>query len=384
MANTRDTIGDQATVDGLVNHTLTSLEEDGVAIIGNRALYNNTALTSLSLPNATSLGSYALAGCTGLTSLTFPKVDTIDTYAFRNDTNLTDVSLTGSETKTISANAFNGCTKLAHLVIGSSAMSTLSSTSAFTGTPITRKEGAIYVPTALIDTYKSNTNWSNYFIADMANYPLSDFSTVSDSWSTIIANANYATDYSVGDVKLVDFGTFGQHYFELVAIDEDTKASGGTARMTWLNKNFLTTHVMNTTATTTGGYDASNMKSWITSDVLPQLQSEIRNALVPVTKISGTYENSAVVVNGQSTTESLWIPSVYEMFGTTTYENTGARYSKFDSDSKRIKYNSSGSANGWWLRSVGSAGNFRCVNNHGGAYYHVANYAYGVVLGFCI
>ena len=141
---------------------------------------------------------------------------------------------------------------------------------------------------------------------------------------------------------------------------------------------------MNTTATTTGGYNASNMKSWITSDVLPQLQSEIRNAIVPVTKISGTYENSAVVVNGQSTTESLWIPSEYEMFGTTTYENTGARYSKFDSSAKRIKYNSSGSAYYWWLRSAYSTSSFRCVNDNGSALNINANYADGVVLGFCI
>ena len=206
------------------------------------------------------------------------------------------------------------------------------------------------------------------------------------SWSTIISNANYATDYSVGDVKLVDLGTFGQHYFELVALDEDTKADGtGKARMTWLNKNFLTTHVMNSTATTTGGYDATEMKSWITSDVLPQLQSEIRNAIVPVTKISGTYENSAVVVNGQSTTESLWIPSEYEIFGTTTYENTGAQYSKFDTAAKRIKYNpATGSAYYWWLRSAYSGTNFRYVSNSGNAISNDANIANGVVLGFCI
>lgn len=167
-------------------------------------------------------------------------------------------------------------------------------------------------------------------------------------------------------------------------MDEDTKASGGKARMTWMNKYFLTTHVMNTGNTTTGGYDASNMKSWLTSDVLPQLQSEIRNAIVPVTKVSGTYENSAVV-NGQSTTESLWIPSEYEIFGTTTYENTGAQYSKFDTAAKRIKYNpATGSAHFWWLRSAGSWSSFRCVNGSGGANRDSANNANGVVLGFCI
>ena len=168
-------------------------------------------------------------------------------------------------------------------------------------------------------------------------------------------------------------------------MDEDTKASGGKARMTWLNKNLLTTHVMNSNGTTTGGYDASDMKSWLTSDVLPQLQSEIRNAIVPVTKISGTYENSAVVVNGQSTTESLWIPSEYEIFGTTTYENTGAQYSKFDTAAKRIKYDpATGSAYIWWLRSASSGTRFHCVDYNGGTASYSASSTYGVVLGFCI
>ena len=353
----------------------------------NRAVtiqYLSRNITEYESDSNTTFAAYGLGYATKLTSATAPATS-VAGYAFANDTALEVVDLSAtSGSVTIANSAFNGCTNLQHVIIRSSTMATLSSTGAFTGTPIALGEGAIYVPTSLVATYKANTNWSNYYIADIADYPLSDFSTVSDSWSTIIANANYATDYSVGDAKLVDFGTFGQHYFELVAMDEDTKASGGTARMTWLNKNFLTTHVMNTTATTTGGYDASNMKSWITSDVLPQLQSEIRNALVPVTKISGTYENSAVVVNGQSTTESLWIASEYEMFGTTTYENTGARYSKFDSDSKRIKYNSSGSANYWWLRSAGSAGSFRYVYSSGSAYDVSAYSTIGVVLGFCI
>lgn len=333
----------------------------------------------------TTFVAYGLGYATKLTSATAPATS-VEGYAFANDTNLEVVDLSAtSGAVTIANNAFNGCTNLQHVIIRSSTMATLSSTGAFTGTPIELGEGAVYVPTSLVATYKANTNWSNYYIADIADYPLSDLSTVTDSWSTIISNANYATDYSVGDVKLVDFGTFGQHYFELVALDEDTKASGGKARMTWLNKNFLTMHVMNTTSTTTGGYDATEMKSWITSDVLPQLQSEIRNAIVPVTKISSTYENKAVVVNGQSTTESLWIPSEYEMFGTTTYENTGARYSKFNSNASRIKYNSSGSASDWWLRSAVSTGNFRCVYSNGSAVSGSgASSTAGVVLGFCI
>ena len=333
----------------------------------------------------TTFAEYGLGYATKLTSAKAPAT-LVDGYAFANDTNLEVVDLSAtSGTVTIANNAFGGCTNLQHVIIRSSTMATLSSTGAFTGTPIALGEGAVYVPTSLVATYKANTNWSNYYIADIADYPLSDFSTVTDSWSTIIANNNYATAYTVGDTKLVDLGTFGKHYFELVAMDEDTKVSGGKARMTWLNKNLLTTHVMNSNGTTTGGYDASDMKSWLTSDVLPQLQSEIRNAIVPVTKISGTYKNNAVVVNGQSTTESLWIPSEYEIFGTTTYENTGAQYSKFDTAAKRIKYNlATGSAGVWWLRSAYSGTLFRYVDYNGSAVYYNASYTNGVVLGFCI
>ena len=333
----------------------------------------------------TTFAEYGLAYATKLTSAKAP-VTSVAKSAFVNDTNLEVVDLSAtSGTVTIAENAFAGCKSLQHLIIRSSTMAMLSSTTAFAGTKIALGYGAIYVPTSLVATYKTNTNWSNYFIADINDYPLTDLSTISDSWSTIIANNNYATDYSVGDTKLVDFGTFGQHYFELVAMDEDIKADGnGKARMTWLSKDLLTIHNMNPTDDTTGGYDASNMKSWINDEVLPQMQSEIRNALVPVTKISSTYENKAVIVNGQSTIESLWIPSNYEMFGVMTYENTGATYSYFDSTAKRVRHNSHGSADYWWLRSVANTVYFRYMNASGNADGGYASNTYGVVLGFCI
>lgn len=386
MANTRDTIGDQATVDGLVNHTLTSLEEDGISAVGNYALYNNTALTSVNFPNATSLGEYAMAGCTGLTSLAFPKVNTIGSYTFSNDTNLTDVSLTGSGTKTIYGYAFNGCTKLKHLVIGSSSMSTLISTNAFVGTPISRKEGAIYVPTALINTYKSNTNWSNYFITDMANYPLSDFSTISDSWATIIANSNYDTDYSIGDTKTIDLGAQGTHLMVLVAKNTDNKADGtGKARMTWVSNTILTTrHLMNSTATTTGGWADCSMRSYLTDTIKPLIPETIRNAIVPVTKVSSTYESSAIVPNGQTTTDDVWIPSAQEIFGGSLYETDGVTYTTyFNSATARTKY-LNGSTSLWWLRSASSTTKFRDVASNGNVTNDNASGTSGVVLGFCI
>lgn len=50
--------------------------------------------------------------------------------------------------------------------------------------------------------------------------------TISDSWETILANTNYATDYSIGDTKMLDLGTEGKHLMEIVAFDTDDRADG--------------------------------------------------------------------------------------------------------------------------------------------------------------
>ena len=110
MANTRDLIGDQATVDGLVNHTLTSLEEDGITALGDRALNGNTALTSVNFPNATSLGGYSLAGCTALETALVPHVTTSGTYAFQNCTSLESISM--PLLATVPNYMFSGCSSL--------------------------------------------------------------------------------------------------------------------------------------------------------------------------------------------------------------------------------------------------------------------------------
>lgn len=347
--------------------------------------YLTREITNYESPNNTTIGKYGLAYAPNLISVKAPFVN-IDDYAFSNDSslNVVDLSSNTSENIYLPELRFRGSSNLTHLIIRNGIKITGAS-NALSGSKIAIGEGSVYVPTNLIVEYKADSIWGRFNIADINDYPLTDFSTITDSWNTIINNSNYAIDYSIGDTKIVDIGSFGKHYFELVAMNEDNKADGnGKARMTWISKNLLTTHKMNSTNTTSGGYDASEMKLWITDDVLPELQSDIRNAIVPVTKISSTYE-SAVVKNGQTTTESLWIPSIYEMSGTTTYENTGAKYTdNFTDNTSRVKYDlTSCSATYWWTRSSDSSSRFRYISTNG-SNSGIASNVYGVVLGFCI
>lgn len=421
MANTRDTIGDQATVDGLVNHTLTELEEDGVTTLGNYALYNNTALTAVKFPNLTNTGQNAFYGCTGIQHITaqfFPNLATIANNAFYNCTGLVDaifpavtsvqsgafygcsnlekIDFTGTSPVAITSGAFSNCAKLDALFLRSTTMSTLSASGVLAGTKIALGEGAVYVPTALVDTYKANNYWKDYFIADINDYPVTDFSTIQDSWTEIFANeanGTYSTKYKIGDTKQLDLGTEGKHFMEIVAFDTDDKPnSGGKAKITWISKTLLnTTKAMNSsqktvdgeTAYTAGGWENSDMRAYLKNTIKPLIPEVVRNNIVEVTKVQSIYTGGALVKDGQTTTDDVWIPGAREIFNNSNYETTGAVYSsKFTSNANRIKYRS-GSANYWWLRSAGGAGYFRCVGGGGGGDNGYAGGSSGVALGFC-
>lgn len=195
--------------------SITSVNLTQVTSIGANAFYYNFALTTVNLPQVTSIGSSAFASCTKLatvncpkvtiladtafsscsvlTSADFPQVTSIGASAFHNCYKLTTVNFPqvtsiGSkvfngcsalktadflQAKSINANAFNGCFKLTTLVLRSEAVATLASTNAFTnchhllGTtnstfnPDGLHDGYVYVPSALVESYKSATNWSS-------------------------------------------------------------------------------------------------------------------------------------------------------------------------------------------------------------------------------
>lgn len=206
--------------------------------------------------------------------------------------------------------------------------------------------------------------------------------TIEDSWETILSNPNYATDYSIGDTKMLSInGT--NHLMQIVAFDSDAKTSGGTAKITWLEKDLFTTHRMNATDTNEDGWPATEMRSWLRETVLPTIPSEVRSHIVEVNKTYYDYNGGSGVTNTQA--DTIWLPSAKEMFGGTSYESSGVDYTTlFNSASARIK-KLNGTTNYYWLRSAysGDSSYFRNVSSIGSVNYYSASYAYGVCVGFC-
>lgn len=192
--------GDTAMEDGLVARTLTEYTNDRVTTIGGHAFYSNTALTSVSFPNVTTIeGINNFQGCTALTSIDFPKLELASGgNTFRQCTSLTEVvlpSLLGfvpsfrgcealrqvdvtigrrypASAPRISNTTFDGATMLNRIIIRTDEVVVLDNIGAFTGTPFASggTGGTVYVPSALISSYQTATNWSTLYAAGTCNF----------------------------------------------------------------------------------------------------------------------------------------------------------------------------------------------------------------------
>ena len=310
----------------------------------------------------------------------------IEANAFQGATKLEVVDLTSEAAVSIAANAFNGCSAMKHLIVRSLTRSSLAATSALTGSPITFGEGGIYVPSSLLDSYKGGTNWSNYEknIYPLDEYPRANFDSISASWSTILTNPDYATAYAVKDTKTLELTDGTKIKMDLAALDTDVKSdNSGNAKMTWICYGIPYMHRMNATSTTEGGWVSSEMRSWLISDILSKIPTEIKSHIVSVKK---SYRSKSPNDETLWSDDEIWIPSYREVgFTNANYiESDGVIYSSlFPNQASRVKYNASGSTGVWWLRSADSTTYFEQVSASGGVGSYGAKNIQGVVFGFC-
>ena len=172
--------------------SLSRVSFPSVSSVGLNAFTMCSALEGISLPALTSLNSmafqscynmsYAYLGgssadlltsqsafryCSNLTDVSIPRAPTLASYMFANCSNLSTLVLPG--TTNISGSVFQSCYHLLSLYVLASTMCTLAAVNAFINTPISNYTtstggvyGSIFVPSALLDTYKNATNWKTY------------------------------------------------------------------------------------------------------------------------------------------------------------------------------------------------------------------------------
>jgi hypothetical protein len=156
----------------LLDDTLTTLDNSIATSLRSRACQGATKLVTVNLPNVTSIGTYAFYSCANLVTANRPKATSIASQSFYSCSKLkhADFGQLGS----IAAQAFNACSSLTELILRKSdAICTLSNANAINNTAIGKGTGYIYVPSVLIETYKTATNWSKYAtqIRAIEDYP---------------------------------------------------------------------------------------------------------------------------------------------------------------------------------------------------------------------
>lgn len=122
--------------------------------------FSASGILSVDFAQLTTIRGGAFSACSKLKSVHLPLVSSMGSSAFNGCTALSTVDL--SSVTSLGNGCFAYCSTLKTFILRSNTLCSLSNVNVFTGTPITNGTGYIYVPRALIDSYKSDTNWSNF------------------------------------------------------------------------------------------------------------------------------------------------------------------------------------------------------------------------------
>ena len=224
-----------------------------------------------------------------------------------------------------------------------------------------------------------------------------NFST--DSWKTIVkaVQENNISKYNVGDIKEIDLGTYGTHTLRIANTSTPSECSTTGFSQTACGfvlefADIITTHNMNDTNTNVGGWPASSMYTFVNNDIYNAIPSEIKNAIIDTTVVSGHGKSDT---ENFTSTDKLYLLAPKEIYTdwansydtakdlTRTldyYKNLGTSTSNY---SGAIKKNGT-SATDWWLRAARSNGTiyFFSVDIDGDWSDDVAGTAFGVAPAF--
>lgn len=153
--------GGEEEVAALLGNTMTEISNSIVTTLRTRIFQGATKLVTVNLPSVTSIGAYGFYQCSGLVTVKLPKLTSVSTQTFYSCTKLqhADCGQLGS----LPAQTFNACSALTELILRKTgSICSLSNVNAVNNSPIGKGTGYVYVPAALIDSYKTATNWSTF------------------------------------------------------------------------------------------------------------------------------------------------------------------------------------------------------------------------------
>lgn len=371
MANTRDVIGEQATLDAIISRTITSFEDDKINTLKTSAFSYCSALTSIKMPNLTRCGDGAFSSTQikNINGEDLPNLSYSSSSLFYNNTSLEKAHF--NSLSRIGALDFSGCKHLMELILLNENGVTNTGNS-FNTSPIAAGFGVIYLPRSKVQNYKSISTWKPYFIAAYEDYPVTPEGSIADSWSEILAaesDGSYLTKYNIGDTKIQKIGDY-LFKFEIVGFDKDNLADGsGKAHISWLARNsFLTGRII-------ASSDPSNR--WATCELRSTLRAMLDSS-------DDEFKNAVKEVLKDNIADTIWIPSKDEVIYNSA-ANSVSYTDIFTNNTSRKRFNQCNESIIWHLRNLYDASSQRWYNisASGGSSYGSGTIAHYIIPGFC-
>ena len=266
-------------------------------------------------------------------------------------------------------------------------------------------EEAIYFVWLYLDETTPNEAQKTFFVGNIdvdGEYipKVNPVSFATDSWETIITavKENNISKYNVGDTKTVDMGTYGTHTLRIANTSTPSECSTSGFSQTACGfvlefADIIAAHKMNDTNTNVGGWSSTSMRTFVNNDIYNALPSEIKNAIIDTTVVSGHGSTSGE--SNFTSTDKLYLLAPKEIYTDWSYSYDTARdvtrqldyYKNLGTSTSNysgaIKKNGT-SASTWWLRAAYSnttTGFFRVIFN-GDWRYDSATGTYGVAPAF--
>ena len=260
-----------------------------------------------------------------------------------------------------------------------------------------------FIDTGAPQNYNKNKSFNGKLGIEEFELPGS-VSFAEDSWETIVTRvqAGEISTYNVGDTKEVNLGTtYGTHTLRIANTSTPSECSREGFSQTACGfvlefADIIGDYAMNDNEdTNVGGWPATSMRTFVNTDIYNAIPSEIKNAIIDTTVVSGHGESDT---ENFTSTDKLYLLSTAEVWAqgsSNTIDYDTARdntrqldyYKNLNTDtvnySPAIKNNGS-SDSYWWLRAAFSynTNNFLRVSNNGDWINTGASNAYGVAPAF--
>ena len=312
------------------------------------------------------------------------------------------VSVNGSDTKESTSCKFDSSKKISYVVtfFNEDDKTVLESRKVSSGSTLGTLplNGRYYTKVNANGTeYTSTSTISDDVMLYVVGNPNS-FST--DSWYTIAkaVKLNNTSKYSVGDTKTVNMGSYGTHTLRIANTTTPSECSTAGFSQTACGfvlefADIITEHKMNDTATNVGGWPATSMRTFVNNDIYNAIPSELRNAIIDTTVVSGHGSRSGET--NFTSTDKLYLLTLKEIYTNSSssydaakdltrtldyYTSIGVTTSSYSGAIKKNGIN----ASYWWLRAAYSYGtnSFLYVDPKGDWQSNYANYSRGVAPAF--